>query len=509
MKMKPLNHSKRSGALAWPARLSLFVGLAVAALVCATSQSTLAQLPSLPGSPSILNAKISASGTTMNITVQGFPQGPLAVKFNGVTLSATYNFAAGTIVATLPAVQSPGTYLLSISKSGMTMASADVTIGAVGPQGLTGATGATGPQGLSITWRGPWNVSTPYAINDAVCFNGSSYIATAAGSGAEPDTSPGSWNMLASVGAQGAAGPQGVHGATGPAGPAGGGATLPNDNTAEGAGALVSLTSGDSNTANGYNALDSDTSGFANMADGAWALSSNTEGMQNTASGVSALRHNTSGNDNTAIGMAALMYSTGNNNTALGWQAGAVIGTGNNNIDIGNVGVAGESGIIRIGTAGTHTQTYLAGTVTIPVLRIVGGADVAEPFDISTKEIPKGAVVVIDDENPGLLKMSARCYDKRVAGIVSGANGVNPGLTLRQEGVAEGGQNVALSGRVYALADASNGPVKPGDLLTTSANPGYCMRVTDHARAQGAVIGKAMSSLPAGKGLVLVLVTLQ
>ena len=29
------------------------------------------------------------------------------------------------------------------------------------------------------------------------------------------------------------------------------------------------------------------------------------------------------------------------------------------------------------------------------------------------------------------------------------------------------------------------------------------------ARAQGAVLGKAMSSLPAGRGLVLVLVTLQ
>jgi hypothetical protein len=35
------------------------------------------------------------------------------------------------------------------------------------------------------------------------------------------------------------------------------------------------------------------------------------------------------------------------------------------------------------------------------------------------------------------------------------------------------------------------------------------MRVADHARAQGAVIGKAMSVLKEGKGMVLVLVTLQ
>ena len=35
------------------------------------------------------------------------------------------------------------------------------------------------------------------------------------------------------------------------------------------------------------------------------------------------------------------------------------------------------------------------------------------------------------------------------------------------------------------------------------------MRVSDHAKAQGAILGKAMTSLQAGKGMVLVLVTLQ
>jgi hypothetical protein len=96
-----------------------------------------------------------------------------------------------------------------------------------------------------------------------------------------------------------------------------------------------------------------------------------------------------------------------------------------------------------------------------------------------------------------------------VAGIVSGAGGVNPGLTLSQRELVEGGQNVALTGRVYALADAANGPIEPGDLLTTSAVPGHAMKVTDHAIAQGAILGKAMSRLESGQGLVLVLVTLQ
>ena len=128
---------------------------------------------------------------------------------------------------------------------------------------------------------------------------------------------------------------------------------------------------------------------------------------------------------------------------------------------------------------------------------------------MSNKEIPKGALVVIDEENPGQLKMSDEPYDTRVAGIVSGANGIKPGVTLRQEGALESGENVALSGRVYALADADHGAIKPGDLLTTSATPGHAMRVRDRVKAQGAVIGKAMTGLKEGKGTILVLVSLQ
>ena len=149
------------------------------------------------------------------------------------------------------------------------------------------------------------------------------------------------------------------------------------------------------------------------------------------------------------------------------------------------------------------------GTVTIPKLVSSVGAGVAERFQITTKEVPKGSVLVIDDEHPGELKLSDRAYDTRVAGINKGVNGANPGLILSQQGVAAGGQDVALSGRVYALADASSGPIRPGDLLTTSAVPGHAMKVTDSARALGAIIGKAMSPLEQGRGMILVLVSLQ
>jgi hypothetical protein len=151
---------------------------------------------------------------------------------------------------------------------------------------------------------------------------------------------------------------------------------------------------------------------------------------------------------------------------------------------------------------------FLEGLLTTKAVTITGGADLAEPFPMESK-IDKGSVVIIDEEHPGRLKMSTRAYDTQVAGIVSGANGIHPGISLTQEGALDAGQNVALTGRVYVKADASHGAIKPGDLLTTSDIAGHAMKVTDHTRAQGAILGKAMSALKEGTGLVLVLVTLQ
>ena len=68
---------------------------------------------------------------------------------------------------------------------------------------------------------------------------------------------------------------------------------------------------------------------------------------------------------------------------------------------------------------------------------------------------------------------------------------------------------IALSGRVWVKCDASTGPIGPGDMLTTANRPGHAMKAQDHARATGATIGKAISSLKEGQGLVLVLVSLQ
>jgi hypothetical protein len=174
---------------------------------------------------------------------------------------------------------------------------------------------------------------------------------------------------------------------------------------------------------------------------------------------------------------------------------------------------------VGIGTADPQARLHVQGTTMTGVLQITGGADFAENFEVNVEEanneamtakVEAGMVVSIDPASPGKLQLSARGYDRRVAGIISGAGGVKPGMVMSQEGtLAHGKFPVALSGRVYCWVDASQGAIEPGDLLTTSSTPGHAMKAADAGRAQGAIIGKAMTGLKEGKGLVLVLVTLQ
>jgi hypothetical protein len=96
-----------------------------------------------------------------------------------------------------------------------------------------------------------------------------------------------------------------------------------------------------------------------------------------------------------------------------------------------------------------------------------------------------------------------------VAGIVSGAGGYKPALVLDRRSGAPPRVPVAMLGKVFCRVDATDRPVRAGDLLTTSATVGHAMVVADRARAAGAVVGKALRPLAGGTALVPVLVCLR
>jgi hypothetical protein len=180
--------------------------------------------------------------------------------------------------------------------------------------------------------------------------------------------------------------------------------------------------------------------------------------------------------------------------------------------DRGNLFVINPDGNIGIGTQYPAAKLHVAGMVRTNVLQITGGSDLSEKFEVANPQgrIKPGMLVAIDPKTPGKLIVSTRAYDRRVAGVISGAGGVEPGMLMGQSGtLADGDHPVALAGRVYVWADTSNGPIAPGDLLTTSSVAGHAMKITDHRKAQGAIIGKAMTELRQGRGLVLTLVSLQ
>jgi hypothetical protein len=189
---------------------------------------------------------------------------------------------------------------------------------------------------------------------------------------------------------------------------------LPNENTAEGDGALFSLTTGFGNTGLGFDALftnmtgnentavgDSALSevegGFGNTAVGFGACEDQADGDSNTAVGNDALQKNKHGafntalgddalqdnmaSDNTATGASALQKTTtGSGNTATGEDAMEENTTGSRNAAFGGDALGNNttgSGNIALGNhAGTQTNTFIAG--------------------ISGVTVPGGATVVID-----------------------------------------------------------------------------------------------------------------
>ncbi|MCB9780196.1 MAG: hypothetical protein H6742_16635 [Alphaproteobacteria bacterium] len=169
----------------------------------------------------------------------------------------------------------------------------------------------------------------------------------------------------------------------------------------------------------------------------------------------------------------------------------------------GVVQVVGRDGTVGIRLDGDSGAINATGTISAAECN----CDCAELFDTLAFEIEPGSVMVHDGD--GRSVPCSQAYDRKAVGVVSGAGSFRPAMLLGDRADRSHTAPIALVGRVWCKADASFGAIDVGDLLTTSPTPGHAMVASDPARAFGAVVGKALSRLDAGTGMVLMLVTLQ
>jgi hypothetical protein len=256
-------------------------------------------------------------------------------------------------------------------------------------------------------------------------------------------------------------------------------------------------------------------SGESNSNTGVWGKSSGSSpGVQgDSVSGAGVL-----GNATTNHGVHGESIS-GRGVVGISQSFVGVTGTCKNGV--GGIGVAGDS-IAGIGVFGSGGQlaglfqgdVKVTGKIDCPTGTVhcfdmqILNADCAEDFDISGATAAEpGTVMVLNDA--GELAASAHPYDRRVAGVVSGAGAYKPGIVLDRRETGAVRQPIALLGKVFCKVDAQFRAIEVGDLLTTSPTQGHAMATNDPAKSFGSVIGKALGSLKNGQGLIPILVSLQ
>ncbi len=240
--------------------------------------------------------------------------------------------------------------------------------------------------------------------------------------------------------------------------------------------------------------------GVSESGQGIWGASVSSYGVAGESQkgagvrGTSTEGRGTEGVSTEAEGVVG--FST--NSTGVWGQADGA-GNGLQGTSKSGIGVFGKGGLL----AG-----FFEGDVEVTGDIRLKNADCAEDFDvICIEQVEPGTVMVIDSERA--LRPSDQAYDKRVAGVISGAGDYKPGLILDKQASSNNRMPISLMGKVYCKVDASYGAIEVGDLLTTSSTPGHAMKTDDPLKAFGAVIGKALRSLKEGQGLIPILIALQ
>ena len=132
-----------------------------------------------------------------------------------------------------------------------------------------------------------------------------------------------------------------------------------------------------------------------------------------------------------------------------------------------------------------------------------GGADYAEYFHTSDIDLQPGEAVCVDVTQKNSVKRCLRGEDPDIMGLVS----VNPSIVGNSNAKIANDPNykiIGMLGQVAGRASAENGPIRPGDSLTSaSSTPGYLMK----ANAEDSTVGVALEELTEGTGTINVLMS--
>lgn len=137
---------------------------------------------------------------------------------------------------------------------------------------------------------------------------------------------------------------------------------------------------------------------------------------------------------------------------------------------------------------------------------LASGGDVAERLRLVPGEtIHPGMAVSVSSQSDGQIEASRQAYDSRFVGIVAGAGGISPALVIGNEAERPEVPPISLVGVVFALADATDEPIRKGELLATSSVKGHLARAKPEAIPSGALVGKSLDNLDSGRGLIRVI----
>ncbi len=154
----------------------------------------------------------------------------------------------------------------------------------------------------------------------------------------------------------------------------------------------------------------------------------------------------------------------------------------------------------RVGNDGkVHAPAYLG---------LPDFAEAIRPGPADKIRLEPGDVLVASSHTDRSVTRSTKPYSTSVLGVYSTAPGF-VGTEHPIEGASSETIPMAVIGIVPCKVSAENGSIKRGDLLTTSSTPGHAMRCANRRKCIGAIVGKALSTLDNGIGVIPVLVTLQ